>query len=577
MKTFSSLAAVMVLWLAVSFSIWLVYRIFRRSDGSKQKRLLSSAIGLIDEGASIFAALRTRASTRVTAQGNYQVDPGRPGETIREDVRSLLNSIEAQSAYFDRVNTAKKKVQKTFDMPDFLALSEILQIRRDFWAASEIFLMEGIRELGPELADAEAFETFEAEARALLFKDEAAAAAPGSRDPVELRLAIAREDALAFQAQTESEIASALERSRFPTPAELIAVPWSLVRCLAAGLREVRYLLGDAVVTARSLARAVSSKGLKGAAEELRQVRAGMPGHFATAFERAGGLARQGGDSLKRHYEFVLEAQELRARYAELLARAPALSEKGKQFLARLELERRAEQFRETSGDLSDWARQKLVAGIAYLIAGLQYVQAKITPAANKQLAPLPAGAGAASAPEPAPAEPEQPLRVLLLPSSAYSGGNYGQALGTAERRRRRQDAAPEAMPGERIERLRDLVTGEEAPAQEDRPAKLASKKRSRREAKPRFPYADGLKKTSFKDLLAESVEEPEEAVEAADRPGRPRSGGGSLLDRLSSLEREAQAPAPADSAEGEVQSAGGPIGAQPKPKGWRLFGSTRK
>ena len=72
----------MALWLAVSFLLWLVYRIFRRRDGSKQKRLLSSAIGLIDEGASIFAALRTRASARVTAEGNYQLNPGRPEETI---------------------------------------------------------------------------------------------------------------------------------------------------------------------------------------------------------------------------------------------------------------------------------------------------------------------------------------------------------------------------------------------------------------------------------------------------------------------------------------------------------------
>jgi hypothetical protein len=30
-------------------------------------------------------------------------------------------------------------------VPDVLALAEILQIRRDFWAASEIFLMDGIQ------------------------------------------------------------------------------------------------------------------------------------------------------------------------------------------------------------------------------------------------------------------------------------------------------------------------------------------------------------------------------------------------------------------------------------------------
>ncbi|MGB9025254.1 MAG: hypothetical protein WCC40_04725, partial [Rhodomicrobium sp.] len=269
MKTFSSLAAVMALWLTVSFLLWLVYRLFRRRDGSKQTRLLGSAIALIDEAGPIFAAIRTRASDSVTAQGNYRFNPGKPEETLREDVRSLLNKIEAQSGFFERVNATKKKVQQTFDVPNFLALSEILQIRRDFWAASEIFLMDGIRELGPEFADAKAFEAFQAEARALLFKDDTALAdESGGRDPVVLRLSIAREDALAFKAQAEGAIAAELEKSRFPTAGELIAVPWGLIKGTAIALREVRYLLGDAAATARSLARAVTSKGLKGAAEE---------------------------------------------------------------------------------------------------------------------------------------------------------------------------------------------------------------------------------------------------------------------------------------------------------------------
>ncbi len=153
----------------------------------------------------------------------------------------------------------------------------------------------------------------------------------------------------------------------------------------------------------------MGAKGLKAAAEELRQARGDLPGQFANAFERAGGLARKGGDGLKRHYEFVLEAQELRARYAELLARAPIVTEKGKQFLARLELEKRAEQFRETSGDAADWARQKVVVAIAYLIRGLQYIQAKITPQQNKQLAMLPASA-------------EEPARDRRAPRTSLSG-----------------------------------------------------------------------------------------------------------------------------------------------------------
>src|SRR5208337_1270298 len=167
-----------------------------------------------------FATIRTRASAAATAEGNYRFNRGRPEETLREDVRCLLNTIEAQSGYFERVNAAKKKLQQTFGVPDMLALSEILQIRRDFWAASEIFLMDGVQELGPEFADAKAFEAFQAEARALLFNDGTAV----SGDPVELRLSIAREDALAFKAEAERAIAAELEKSRFPTAREFIDI-----------------------------------------------------------------------------------------------------------------------------------------------------------------------------------------------------------------------------------------------------------------------------------------------------------------------------------------------------------------
>ncbi len=558
MKIFSSLAAVMALWLAVSFLLWLAYRVFRRRDGSRQEQSLAGAIALLDEAGPVFATIRTRASAAATAEGNYRFNRGRPEETLREDVRCLLNTIEAQSGYFERVNAAKKKLQQTFGVPDMLALSEILQIRRDFWAASEIFLMDGIQELGPEFADAKAFEAFQAEARALLFNDGTAV----SGDPVELRLSIAREDAFTFKAEAERAIAAELEKSRFPTAREFIDIPLGLIKGSGMGLREIRSLLGDAATTAQNLARVVTSKGLKAAAEELRRARTTMPGQFATAFERAGGLARHGGQNLKRHYEFVLEAQELRARYAELLARAPELSEKGKQFLARLELERRAEQFRETSSGAIHWARQALVVGIAYTIAGLQFVQAKITPPEHKQLAPI--SAAAAAAPEPAEREPEEPLRVLLLPASAYSGGNYGQAAS-----RRRKAASQDAPPREPVVRLRDLLTGEAALAEQDRPQKPAAKAKGRKKASP----AAALKKTSFKDLLAESTKAPEDDPAEADEPvqsTRRRERSGSLLDRLASVEAVEQAT--------PAQTAAVPESEKPKAKGsWFPFGQRRK
>jgi hypothetical protein len=519
MKTFSSLAAVVALWLGVSFVFWLAYVLFRRHDGSRQKQITAAALGLMEEGTAVFAALRSRASDTVSSVAAYRRIPDNPKEALQDDVRALLNAIEAKSAYFDSVKAAKKKIEKAFVLPDFAPLSEILQIRRDLWAASEIFLIDDLRVLGPEFSEASSYETFQAEALALLFKDkEAARLSEG--DPVDLRLSIARGEAAAFAAHAEEAIAADLEKSRFPTPAEIMAVPLGAVRAAVFLVREGRTVFRDAAATAQSFVRFVGSKGFMAAAEELRKVRGDLPSQFASAFERAGGLARKGGDGLKRHYEFLLEAQELRARYAELLARTPIVTEKGKQFLARLELERRAEQFCETSGGVSDWARQKLVLGIAYLIRGLQYVQAKITPPQNKQLAMRPAAAA-----EPAASASEEPFRVLLLPSAAYAGGNHGRSKARGSARTRnpgqgqpRPEPSYETPPRESNGRLRDLVTGD-APLS-DYGAAVAEAPRSRPNRPASVKSSESLLHR-LSNVHAEGPPESEELALDAKRKGR--------------------------------------------------------
>ncbi len=436
MKLFSSLTSVIALWLAVSFVLWLCYVVIRRRDGSRQRKLADNALALIDESRSLFEGWRNRS----TANASPRAASGKPAlrqeEDVREDVRALLNRIEASSAFFDQVNGAKKKIQSTFSLPDFLPLSELLQIRRDFWAASEIFLMDDIQSLGPELADDAAYEAFRQEAYALLFND-GYVSGDGRihlehNDPVELKLTIASEQANAFLAEVDSRIAAEREKNRLPRPAEIVAVPWRLVQAAARVTREARYIAREIATNAQSIARGMTSRGLKGAVDQLRRTRHDLPEQFAGAFERAGGLARKGGEGLRRHYEFLLEARELRARYAELLTRAPGLTDKGRQFLARLELEKSAEQFRESSEDAFDWTRQKIVVGIAYLIAGLQYVQAKITPRENKQLVLHAAEKSVAdAAPSAERSTDETPLRVLLLPVSSYEGGNRGRGGGS--------------------------------------------------------------------------------------------------------------------------------------------------
>lgn len=492
----------MALWLGLSFALWLLYSLFRRRDGARQTKIVNGALSALDEGAAVFAALRSRASASPSADGSYRWRGDDEGDALQEDVRRLLNGIEEQSAYFDRVKAAKKKIEKMLGVEDFLPLGELLQIRRDFWAASEIFLIDDIRTLGAELAEVRSYEAFRAEALALLFKDEHGLS-PADADPVELRIALAREEAASFVSQVEQAIAVQREKSRFPRPSEIVAAPLSLIKAAAFVMREGRTILSDAAASARSFARSVSVKGLKAAATELRKARCELPGQFANAFERAGGLARKGGVGLKRHYEFVLEAQELRARYAELLARAPLVSEKGRQFLARLELERRAEQFRETSGGVADWARRGIVAAIAYLIRGLQFIQAKITPQSNKQLAVVGQTAKSADAPEESVAE--ESFRVLLLPTSAYAGGNSGRRT-TGARKPRKESADIEELP----------VAG-----------------RARRKGA-------GARRAS------ESEEAEGDVVLAeARRVRRAASGGGGLMDRLSTIEAEERADAP--------------------------------
>jgi hypothetical protein len=336
-------------------------------------------------------------------------------------------------------------------------LSEILQIRRDFWAASEIFLMDDIRSLSPELADDAAYETFRREARALLFND-AFISGDGEihlehHDPVELRLSIAREQATAFLAEVDRSIAAEREKNRLPRPAEIIAVPWRLLVAAVSVAREARYIANEIAANAQGIARGMRLRGIKGAADQLRRNRHDLPEQFAAAFERAGGLARKGGEGLRRHYEFLLEAREVRARYAEFLALAPGLTDKGRQFLARLELEKRAEQFRQSSEGVSDWTRQKIVVGIAYLIAGLQYVQAKITPRGNKQLVLRPAEKAVPDEEQAAARNTRaEPLRVLLLPASSYEGGNRGRGNGEELKVGRRRYAA--ALSSSLLDRL---------------------------------------------------------------------------------------------------------------------------
>ena len=148
---------------------------------------------------------------------------------------------------------------------------------------------------------------------------------------------------------------------------------------------------------------------------------------------------------------------------------------------------------------------------------------------------------------------------MLLLPASAYSGGNYGFARPTPLRRRKteRQDAGP----AEGEFRLRDYVSGGAAQAEEERPQKPGAKAKARKPAKARAVSPAGLKTAPPKDRR------PAEAGEPAPAANR-RERAGSLLDRLASVE----------TAEETIPASAAPESERPKAKGsWFGFGAREK
>jgi hypothetical protein len=471
MKTFSSLTSVIALWLAVSFALWAIWRVMQHRGQAREQRLLQGAVDRLSEADGVFAAIR---ATEPVVRG---AGPG--PDAIRERVRALLNGIEANGAFFDDVNSEARAIAKAFEAPEFQPLSEILQIRRDFWAASEIFLIDDVGALSSDLTDPKALDAFRNEARTLLFGPER-----GGEDPVKLRLAFAKTEAARFLESVVEAQKAEREKGRLPKPSEVAAAPLAIVRGVLAGVREVHYVFSDFATTVRAAARTLSLKGLRAAAEEIRRARSELPAQFASTFERAGGLAQASGHELKRHYEFLLEARELRARYAEFLAQAPQLTEKGKQFLARLELERRAEELRETSTSAISIARRKLVVVIAHAIAGLQALQARVSPPDAKQIAiatayqPSPDLGRSEARSEPASPPPQpSPIRALLPPpekmATPYrdigkftpSAPGPREALDTLRKRKPAVDGKSEGSRTSLLDRLATATELEDAPA----------------------------------------------------------------------------------------------------------------
>jgi hypothetical protein len=365
MDEFVSFAGVIALWLGASFGLWGLHR---RSVYAKQRRQMRQAVRAaahVAEAQGVFDAIRGLSRNSAVSEG----------AELTAAAHALLKRMQSQSAFFDQVNVLRIDMLAAFGMDDFPPLSDLLHIRRDLWAASEIALVEDLSSFSESFAEEGASERFRAEAAALLFK--AQAPTPAEEDVIDLRLSLARAEAERFVPELKEAIRLARERDRLPSFAEIIAYPIAAIRTVPGKLAVARAFLGEFYRYAMEMAGAIRrSEVMERGVSELRRAREELPHRLVTGFERASETARQSATGLRRHYDFLVAAHDFQAKYELTLRRAPEITERGRQFIARLELAERSERLRLTSANLLIWLARQLATGLAHGIAGLQQLHA---------------------------------------------------------------------------------------------------------------------------------------------------------------------------------------------------------
>jgi hypothetical protein len=367
MDGFGSLAGAIALWLGVSCGLWWLHRRSLHAGQRRQMRQAVAAVAYVAEGQTIFDAIR-----RPTASGHPA------GAALTAQTHALLKRMQDRSGFFDKVTALRIEMLAAFSVEDYTPLAELLHIRRDLWAASEIVLVEDLSSFAESFAEAGAYDRLRAEAAALLFKSDSSVV--GEEDVINLRLLLARGEAERFVPELKDAIRLARERDRLPTFAEMVAYPVGALRALPERLLVARAFLLEFYRHATDIAGAIGrSEAMERGVDELRRAREELPQRLVTGFERASGAARQSASGLRRHYDFLVAAHDFQAKYEQALRRAPRITERGRQFIARLELAERSERLRLTSANLLIWLTRQLATGLAYGIAGLQRLHAELS------------------------------------------------------------------------------------------------------------------------------------------------------------------------------------------------------
>jgi hypothetical protein len=380
MEDIGSLMGAIALWIGLSCGLWWLHR--RRLHGRQDRQLDQSraAIVLTAEAPAIFDAIR---------------EPGRgTAHEVKQATHALLKRIQEHGDYFDRANDLRVQLQAALGIDDHPALSEILHLRRDLWAASEILLVEDPQALGPSFAEPGSYDRIRGEAEHLLFKHTGAGA---EEDLIDLRLALAQEEARSFADALAEAIRDAREKDRLPSWGEVVAYPLAFFRAIPHLIRTAYAFVQAFFAYSADAARAIrESEAVARGASRLQQARQDWPERLSSGFERASHAARGSGAALRQHYDFLVTAYDFQTKYEDVLRRAPEVTERGRQFIARLELAEKSERLRLTSANATIWMARRLLDRSAHALAALQNAavwlsETPVGTMAAALLAPVPA------------------------------------------------------------------------------------------------------------------------------------------------------------------------------------------
>ncbi len=469
MQQITSVLGIIAVWLIASVGAWWIHRLFVHRNQRRKLALANEAWTRVREAPEIFADIRA-AGLAIDATGG------------QARTHALLSRIRDYGDYFDDVSALRAELSRALKRDDCPPLTEILNLRRDMWAAADVLLIDDPAVFGEAFSEPGSYEEFCRDAEDLLFLD----SAPLMDDPIALRLALADEDMQTFVSGVEGEIADERERERFPTWREIVAYPVAWVRAVPRGLawlggvaarlgREIARLamrLGRGIGWLAALAARFALAAMAAVWAVLREIpgmvvraarhvsafaarrprvrvprarvgavaaglgraTARIPAYargagrkigdlrYHPVVERIGASVRRAGDrfpeqlaqglsraaemardvrararsatiysrersrdfeaaELSLHYDFLVKAHSLRQRYADMLRRAPELTETGRQFIARLELEKRAERLRLGTAKLRRRARLELVRFLTVLIAALERLRDRLADA----------------------------------------------------------------------------------------------------------------------------------------------------------------------------------------------------